>query len=210
MAFASKGIDWDGARQMFVETPERPTYEQIAQRFGCHVGAVGRMSADGGWPALRAQHMEAQLAKADAQSVILHAVKADRTIVTGFASFAVVTIARLTATVESIDDARAPQTKADAINTCTFAAKNLADALRSVGIIGVAKTLNEGKEANGQWNPEMLTQINLVVQTLAAKPGDPSAGVPMPTVVSPVPPAPAGGVSSDVPVELSVSCPPTR
>ena len=114
--------------------------------------------------------MDSQLEKADASAVLLRAVKADRTIITGYASFAVVTIARLTAIVEGVDDKKASATQAEAINTCTFAAKNLADSLKSLGIIGIAKTLDvEGKENNGRWNPGVLSQINLTVQNLVSQ-----------------------------------------
>jgi hypothetical protein len=115
---------------------------------------------------LRAAYFERQLAKADASAVILAAVNADRTITSGFLSFAVVTIARLSQIVESVDESRAPATKADAINTCTFAARNLAESLRSIGIMGIARTLDRAKEDNGRWNPGMLNQINVVVQGL--------------------------------------------
>lgn len=172
MAFTAKGIDWVAARAVFVERPQRPTYEELAKEFDCAAGSLARLSSEEGWPALRAQHMDAQLEKADASAVLLAAVKVDRTMLNGLASFAVVTIASLTRCVESIADEKAPQTKAQALNTCCFAAKNLADALRAVGIIGVSKTLDgEGKMDNGRWDPKMLQQINIQVGAMAAQAG---------------------------------------
>ncbi len=169
MPYDSKGYDWEKARQIFVEQPNRPTYEELAAEIGCAPGSLARLSSEQGWPALRAQHMERQLVAADASAVLLEAVKADRTILTGFTSLAIVMIAALTRCVESVEDDKAPQTKAQALNTCAFAMKNCADGLRAVGLIGISKTLDTGKDGNGRWNPEMLQQINVTVQNLQAQ-----------------------------------------
>lgn len=169
MGFAPKGYDWEKARKLFVESPTRPTYDEIAIEIGCAPGSVARLSGDEGWPALRAQHMEAQLVASDASAVLLAAVKADRTILTNFTSLALVMLAALARCVESVEDDKAPQTKAQALNTCSFAMKNTADALKAIGLIGISRTLDSGgKEANGRWDPAMLNQINVTVQNLQA------------------------------------------
>ena len=193
MPIASKNIDWNSARAAFVERNPRPTYDELAIEFHCAPGAVGRVSSQEGWPALRASYLDAQLVKADASTVLLEACKADRTIARSYASLAVVSLARLIGIVESIPEERAAETKANAINTCMFAAKNLADALRSAGILGVSKTLNgAGKEDNGRWDNGLLQQINVnftgLQQAVSAAQQAPGAG---PTVNGEAAPGPA-------------------
>lgn len=167
--FTSKGYDWAKAREIFVGRAQRPTYDELAVEIGCAPGSLARISSEEGWPALRAQHMERQLVAADASSVLLDAVRADRTILTGVTSLAIVTLAALHRCVESVKDEKAPQTKAQALNTCSFALKNIADALRAAGIVGISRTLDAaGKDGSNRWNPEMLQQINVTVQNLQA------------------------------------------
>lgn len=163
--FGSKGYDWEKGRKLFIESAVRPTYEEVAKEVGCAVGSVSRLSAEEGWPALRAQHFEQALAKADASAVILEAIKADRTIVTGITSFAITMVASLSRCVESIKEENSASTKAQALNTASFAMKNLAEALKAVGIVGIAKKLGEDGSGNGgRWDPKILNQINLTVQ----------------------------------------------
>jgi hypothetical protein len=110
--------------------------------------------------------MEAELVKADASAVILEAVKADRTIVHGITSFAITMIASLSRCVESVKEENSASTKAQALNTASFAMKNLAEALKHVGIVGLPRGLaNEGAQGgNGKWDAKILNQINLTVQ----------------------------------------------
>jgi len=202
MAFPIKHIDWSGARKAFVERPQRPTYEELSVEFGCASGSIGRISADEGWPALRAAYLDAALQRADAGSVLLEACKSDRTIARGYSAAAIVILSRVVAAVESVDESRAAATKLDAYNTASFCLKNLADALRSAGIIGVARSLEAaGKELNGQWNPQMLQNINVVVQGLqaaaSAAPGGPAVAV-----------APASGTGAEAAPAVDVSASP--
>jgi hypothetical protein len=163
MGFAPKGIDWDSAQRAFVERPQKPSYGDLALEFGCAPGSLARLSSENGWPALRARYMEAQLLSADASSMLLSVAKGDRTIMTGYLSLAVVTIGTLQATVERVrDSGKAESTVADVVNTCMFAAKNLADSLRSAGILCAGKLLADGAQKdNGRWDQSILTQINV-------------------------------------------------
>lgn len=200
-------VEWQPLRDAYVQRTTRPTYDELAVEYAVPAPAIGRCASDEGWPALRARYLDSQLVAADASGVLLAAVRADRTILTGVTSMAIVTIASLTRCVESIDDERAPQTKAQALNTCTFALKNLTDALKNVGLIGVAKTLDdEGKSANGRWDPKMLTQINVTMQGLVAgaaqvtasqarRPDDPPAASAMTMPIDPVPSGPMSGAA---------------
>ncbi len=178
MPFAAKGIDWDAVRKTYVERPQRPTYDELALEFACAPGSLARLSSEEGWPALRARYMESQMVAADASAVILAAVRADRTILTNVTSLAILMLEKLSRCVESVQDEKAPQTKAQALNTCSFAMKNLTDALKNVGLIGVSKTLDQaGKEGNNQWDPKFLQQINVTVQNLKQQDAQPAATV---------------------------------
>lgn len=177
---SERKFDWAPLRQAFIERSPRPTYTELGEEFGITTSAVGKCSNEENWPALREAALERKLQKCDAQSVLLEAVQVDRTFIRKFANLGFVTLDKLTSTVESIQDARAAQTKAQALHTCMFAAFNLAKSLHEAGIIGVSKTLDmAGKEDNGRWNPGLLQQINVTVQNLTDKARE--AGVVLPT-----------------------------
>jgi hypothetical protein len=109
--------------------------------------------------------------------VLLEAVQVDRTIIRAMRDLALVGFEKIKTVMESVDvgagdtkKQRSPQAKLDAINTASFAAANFCRALKDVGIVGLPKGLSqEGKEGNGRWNPQMLSQINLTVQNLTAQ-----------------------------------------
>ena len=167
--FALKGIDWGAMRRAYVERPARPTYEEMASEFGCATGSIGRLSSEEGWPALRAQHLEAQCRAADASAIILEACKIDRTIVQRGCSVALLIFEKLAVCVEAVKAEQAAGTQASALNTASFALKNVLDGLRAAGVIGVSRTLDAaGKMENGRWNGEMLTQINVNLTGLQA------------------------------------------
>lgn len=185
MPFAAKGIDWDAAQRAFVERAQKPSYDELGTEFGCAGGSLARLSSENGWPALRARYHESQLTAADNATALLAVVRGDRTLVTGYLSLAVVTLATLQSIVETVQrtEGKAPATMADAVNTCMFAAKNLADALKSAGILAAAKLVERGV-TEGRWNPEMLQQINVTVQNLQAQADaiKPASSAPKPTL----------------------------
>lgn len=108
--------------------------------------------------------MEAQLAKADASGQLVQALSVDRTMTDGVSSVALVTLSALVRTVESMDEDKAASTKAQTLNTVSFALKNVADSLKAVGLVGLAKNLDPDGKAGGKWDPKILNQINLTVQ----------------------------------------------
>jgi hypothetical protein len=170
MSLSPRFVDWAPVREAFVQRPTRPTYTELSTEFAIAQGVIGRTAADEGWPALRAQYLDGQLAKCDASAVLLEAVKVDRSLINQFTSVAISALSKLAQTIESIEDDRAPATKADALNTCSFAYVNLAKGLREVGVIGVSKSLDgAGKGDNGRWNPGLLQQINVNISELAMK-----------------------------------------
>lgn len=219
MSFPSKNINWGAARKAFVERVPRPTYDDIALEFGCSAGSLARFSSEDGWPAMRAQYMERQLATAEASQALLEVVSGDRAVQTRITSFVLVTLERLTACVESIEDDKAPATKANVMNTCTFALANITASLKNMGMNGLGKALDKaGKDAGKEgWTPGMMQQINLTVQTLtqqaaagAAGKGDSPPPGAAPVVSGPVTPtlAPAGaesGAGSALDVQASAA-----
>lgn len=142
----------------------------MEREFGVKQATIARAASEEGWPTLRAAFLERKCKEADASAVLLAAVQVDRNVVRSVAQFALVTIARCTTAVELVDEERAPSTKLEAYNTASFAVKNICDALRSAGITGLPKGLaDNGKEDNGRWNPQMLSQLNVTIQNLHEK-----------------------------------------
>lgn len=164
-------IDWPTIREAFIKRPERPTYEALAEEFAIPRGTVANASSDEGWPMLRAQHVEAQLEKADAGAILVKALAADRALSSKGATFGLAAIDSLLDTLAHPKMATySPSTKSEVTNTCSFAFVNVAKGLREMGITGISKTLDQaGKESNGQWNPQLLAQINVNVGEIIAK-----------------------------------------
>lgn len=158
------------ARALFVESGSRLTYKEVGERYSVPLGTICNAAADESWPAMRSAHLEAKLRECDAKSAILTAVQSDRALMTKFTSVALAGLDKIATAIESVQEDRAAQTQAQALNTLSFAYVNFARGLHEVGILGISKTLNaDGKEANGRWNPEMLQQINVTVQNLTAQ-----------------------------------------
>lgn len=187
-------------REAFVQREQKPTQAELAEEFAIPMGTIARIAADESWTSMRAAYLEHKSQEADAAGILIQAVKIDRRVITLFSDTAIVMLTQLTMAVQSIPEDRAISTKVEIINTASFALKNLADACKTVGILGLAKTLDAaGKEDNGRWNPQMLSQINLTVQNLVGKAQADTAGVqsgsdkePVSTTVKepkPVPPA---------------------
>ncbi len=154
-------------REAFITTQERPTYDELAEKFGVPRGTVGKWAADESWPALRMARQDAMLREADAKDVLLEVVNCDRAMLRKVASLAINSLDKLTAIVDAINDEMAVTTRANTMNTCMFGFANLAKGLHECGMLGASKTLEKmGKEDNGRWNPEMLQQINVTVQNL--------------------------------------------
>ena len=169
MPFVAKPSRIVEARAAYVERLERPTYAELSTEFTIPMGTLSVTSANEGWPVMRASFMEAQLAKADASGIILRAIKADRTILERASSVALLALEKLAVCIESVSPENAAGTQASALNTASFAFKNVLDGLKSAGLIGISKTLNDsGKDGNNQWNPATLNQINVTVQGLQA------------------------------------------
>jgi len=162
--------EWQPVRDAFIKRSPRPTYAELSSEFSIPVGTIGVCASEEAWTALRSAYLDRQLEEADAKSALLAAVAGDRTVSRKFLNLAIVALDKLTQTVERLEDGKSASTNAQTVNTCMFAAANLAKALHEVGIVGISKTLNQvGKEDNGRWDPKLLTQINVTVQNLQDK-----------------------------------------
>jgi hypothetical protein len=157
-------------RRAFIERRERMTYKELSEEFKVPLGTICNAAADQSWPAMRSDYLAAKLVECDAQSALLAAVQTDKSLLRKFTSVALSALDKLALTIDSINVDRAANTNASALNTCSFAYLNFARGLSDAGILGISKTLNaSGKEDNGRWNPQMLSQINVTVQNLAAQ-----------------------------------------
>ncbi len=160
---------YDKVRDAFVSRQPKPTYAELSAEFEIPLGTIGSMAADEGWVSLRASALERKAKESDALAVVLEAVKIDRTIVAAIGDVILIATRKISEALDGIPVTHASSTKAEIVNTCTFAIKNLTDAARNVGLTGLSKTLKDaGDLGNGRWNPEMLQQINVTVQNLQA------------------------------------------
>jgi hypothetical protein len=172
MAFApARLVDWQPLRDAYVKRSPRPTYAELSTEFGVPLGTIGACASEEAWTSLRAQYLEARLQEADAASILLEAIKIDRTLIRAVADLALVAFMGIKKEVERLEEkVRAPATNLEALNTAGFAAANFTRALKDCGIIGLPKGMaGEGKEDNGRWNPQMLQQINVNVGEIIAK-----------------------------------------
>ena len=157
-------------RESFVTRLERPTYEELCSEFGVNVNTCKGWAADESWVALRIAHQEKLAEKSDALGVVLKASQIDRRSIESCADAVLRGFQAVSRLYDQMDFTRAASTNASVVNTLSFATKNLADACKVAGIIGAAKILADaGKEDNGRWNPQMLSQLNVTIQNMTAE-----------------------------------------
>jgi len=66
--------------------------------------------------------------------------------------------------IQDIDPARAPSTRLQALNTASFAIKNVSDACKNVGIVALGKKLAElGESGAESWSPKFAQQLNITI-----------------------------------------------
>ena len=171
-------VDWVAARQAFIERAERPMIADLAAEFGCSVDRMTRASGDEGWATLRAAHLDRQLRNGDAAVALMRAAQADSTLTHAVSNLALEMIHQLHDLATTAGKvAKAENTRANTINTISFALRNITGALKEIGIVGVPKALKESAgvdSGNGRWNPQMLASLNVTVQNLM-QPGAVSA-----------------------------------
>jgi len=163
-------VDWLGARKAYIERAERPMIADLALEFGCSTERMTRASGDEGWATLRAAHLEKQLRSGDAAVALMRAAQSDSALTHAVSNLAMEMIQQLHDLATTAGKvAKAENTRANTINTISFALRNITGALKEIGVVGVHKSLKEsaGVDAgNGRWNPAMLQSLNVTVQNL--------------------------------------------
>ena len=165
----ARGFDWVPLRQAFITRPERATYAELSGEFRIPEERLKRAAADEGWAMLRAAHLEAQLKQGDAAVALLRAAKMDSAIMASFTNLALETVRKLQEIVDQVESKKSVNTRANTLNTVTFAMGNIARALKEVGVVGIPKALKESAgvdSGNGRWNPAMLQSLNITVANL--------------------------------------------
>ncbi len=149
----TREFEWPKIRDAFINRPTRLTYEEIS---------------DEGWPVLRANRVTTALEAVNAGEQILTALKSSRAIVSAGENVGIIALQKITQLLEDVlnDKAQAVSTRANNLNTISFAISNVAKAMKDLGIVGFAKGLQDEGAPNGKWKPELLQQINVTVQNL--------------------------------------------
>lgn len=190
-------VDWIEMRRAFIERPERPTLSQLSAEFGATETRISRAAVDGGWAALRAARMDEALRSSDAMKALLDAARTEGTIQRAVNALALELISQLhdVAVEAGRAKGKAENTRANTLNTVTFALRNLTGALKEIGVVGMAKALKTApgmSDEQGRWNPQMLQSLNVTVQNImAAAPA--AAPAPPPDAIPEAPAAAEGG-----------------
>jgi hypothetical protein len=165
----ARGFDWVPLRQAFITRPERATYAELSGEFRIPEERLKRAAADEGWASLRAAHLDSQLRQGDAAVALLRAAKMDSAIMASFTNLALETVRKLQEIVDQVESKKSVNTRANTLNTVSFAMGNIARALKEVGVVGIPKALKESAgvdSGNGRWNAGMLASLNVTVQNL--------------------------------------------
>lgn len=160
--------NWQEIRDAFVTRNVRPTYDELSTEFHVPQGTIARAAQDEAWPVLRANRVNAALEAVNAGEQILTALKSSRAIVSAGENVGIIALQKITQLLEDVlnDKAQAVSTRANNLNTISFAISNVAKAMKDLGIVGFAKGLQDEGAPNGKWKPELLQQINVTVQNL--------------------------------------------
>ena len=107
----------------------------------------------------------------------------DSAVMSTFTNLALETLGRLQEIVDQVEAKKSVNTRANTLNTVSFAMGNIARALKEVGVVGIPKALKESAgvdSGNGRWNPQMLQALNVTVQNIVSSgdvPKTPGNGV---------------------------------
>jgi hypothetical protein len=197
----SSSVNWAAAREAFIARPERPKLADLAAEFGTDPVRLGRVCSDEGWPALRAARLDAALRSSDAVKALLDAARTESTVQRAVSNLALEIVQQLHEVTADAGKAtgKAENTRANTLNTVTFALRNLTGALKEVGLVGLPRGLKQAGMADdqGRWNPAMLQALNVTVQNIVGQqPQQPQQG-------------PAAGASGAIgaPVEAAAPLP---
>lgn len=167
--------DWPAIRKAFIERPERPLLPDLSVEFGVSEARIQRACADEGWPALRAARLDTALRNSDAVKTLLDAARTEGTVQRAVSNLALELVQQLHEVAVEAGNAKgkAENTRANTLNTVTFALRNLTGALKDVGLVGLPRALKSQPgmaDEQGRWNPAMLQALNVTVQNIVAQP----------------------------------------
>lgn len=166
--------DWEPIRKAYVTEAERPEFAELADRFSLPINTVIKASSQEGWAILRARYAESQLALSGAVGSLMAAAKGESLLIERFRSLTIVLLEQLEADAQALKQLSKPSQhgrRIDLAQKITFAAKNLADTMKSLGITGLPKALRESLDKAGADTGDgyakglsaALTQLNLSV-----------------------------------------------
>lgn len=166
--------DWPAIRRAFIERAERPLLSDLSVEFGVSEPRISRACSDEGWPALRAARLDDALRSSDAVKALLDAARTETTVQRAVSNLALEIVQQLQEVTAEAGNAKgkAENTRANTLNTVTFALRNLTGALKEVGLVGLPKALKAGggmADEQGRWNPAMLQALNVTVQTIVGQ-----------------------------------------
>lgn len=181
MAFPKRNQDWVPIRERFINAPERPTWGELETEFGTSSDKIRVAASDEGWAMLRAKRTAALVERSGAHQMLLAAAENQKVITDRFCSISVGTVEALEKVLTEIDGdvleegatkprKLAASTRAGILNNVSFALLNLANALKSSGVVGLPRALMneiEAKTPKGEAGKDFLKtalqQINLTV-----------------------------------------------
>ena len=93
--------------------------------------------------------------------------RTNRPVIAALTNAILMIVQEVAACVQSVDPKiqKSPATRAQVLNTCSFAINNIASACKSIGIVGLAKELKDlAGTREGGWSPALQQQINVTIQ----------------------------------------------
>ena len=200
--FATRTFDWASVRRDFIEAEERPTWAELAAKYKCSDERLRRAAQDEGWATLRVAHLEAQLKNGDAAVALLRAAKMDTAVIAAVTNVSLNVIQKLEEIIGQLETKKSVNTRANTLNTVTFALGNVTRALKEVGVVGIPKALKQaGMEgSNGQWSASMVSALNVTVQNIVGQQAQPVARPAPLAAIS----APREGFTMPEPVEAEL------
>ena len=154
--------DWEPVRKAFLEAPERPSLQELADQFGIPAGSVNKACFDEGWMVLRARRLELIAKESDALGRLVKAVQGENAILDRVRTVSLLLLESMAKDLEDLTaepeinpttgkaaKTLAASTVVNLHQTVSFTLKNLCDALRSVGLVGLKRMLDDGPGGQG-------------------------------------------------------------
>ena len=200
--FTLRTFDWVSVRRDFIEADERPTWAELAAKYKCSEDRLRRAAQDEGWATLRVAHLENQLKNGDAAVALLRAAKMDTAVIAAVTNVSLNVISKLEEIIGQLETKKSVNTRANTLNTVTFALGNVTKALKDVGVVGIPKALKQaGMEgSNGQWSASMVSALNVTVQNIVGQQAAPMAKPAPLAAIS----APSEGLTMPEPAEAEL------